>query len=110
LQAERPDTFVLATNRTETVRDFVRMAFKAAGVNVEFKGKGADESAVDVATNKTVVRVNPRFYRPAEVELLICDAAKAREQLDWHAKTTLEELCQMMVEADMRRNKAGFCF
>jgi GDPmannose 4,6-dehydratase len=110
LQAERPDTFVLATNRTETVRDFVRMAFKAAGVNVEFKGKGADESAVDVATNKTVVRVNPRFYRPAEVELLIGDAAKAREQLDWHAKTTLEELCQMMVEADMRRNKAGFCF
>ena len=110
LQADAPDTYVLATNRTETVRDFVRMAFRAAGVGVEFRGSGEDETAVDAATGKTVVRVNPRFYRPAEVDLLIGDPAKAKAQLGWEPKTTLESLCAMMVEADLRRNAQGFSF
>ena len=110
LQADEPDTFVLATNRTETVRDFVRMAFKAIGVELEFKGKDAAEIAVDVATGKTVVRVNPKFYRPAEVELLIGNPEKAKQVLGWEPKTTLEELCAMMVQADLRRNEAGFSF
>jgi len=110
LQADEPDTFVLATNRTETVRDFVRMAFKGAGINVEFKGSEQQELAVDTATGKTVMRVNPKYYRPAEVDLLIGDPARAKQKLGWAPATTLEELCQMMVDADMRRNKQGFSF
>jgi GDPmannose 4,6-dehydratase len=110
LQADEPDTFVLATNRTETVRDFVRMAFKGVGIEVDFKGSGEGETAVDVATGKTVMRVNPKFYRPAEVELLIGNPAKVKAKLDWEPKTTLEQLCQMMVQADLRRNTEGFSF
>jgi GDPmannose 4,6-dehydratase len=107
LQAPEPETFVLATGRTETVRDFCTMAFKAAGIAVEWRGHGLDETAVDMASGKTVVRINKKFYRPAEVDLLIGDPAKAREKLGWAAKTTLEELCRMMVEADLRRNAGG---
>ncbi|SFQ25920.1 GDP-mannose 4,6-dehydratase [Variovorax sp. 770b2] len=110
LQADEPDTFVLATNRTETVRDFVTLAFKGAGIAVDFKGSGESETAVDTATGKTVMRVNPKFYRPAEVELLIGDPAKAKAKLGWAPATTLEQLCQMMVEADLRRNEQGFSF
>ena len=110
LQADEPDTFVLATNRTETVRDFVRMAFKGAGMAVDFQGTAESETAVDTATGKTVMRVNPKFYRPAEVELLIGNPAKAQATLGWAPQTTLEQLCQMMVEADVRRNRAGFSF
>ena len=110
LQVDEPDTFVLATNRTETVRDFVRMAFKGAGITVDFKGTAEGETALDTATGKTVMRVNPRFYRPAEVELLIGNPARAKAKLGWEPQTTLEQLCQMMVEADLRRNQAGFSF
>lgn len=110
LQADQPDTYVLATNRTETVRDFVRMAFKAAGTEVEFRGEGEAETAIDPETGNTVVRVDPRFYRPAEVDLLIGDAAKAKAKLGWEPRTSLEELCRIMVDADMRRNRAGYSF
>jgi len=110
LQVDTPDTYVLATNRTETVRKFVEMAFKGAGIQVEFKGHLEDERAVDVATGKTVMRVNPKFYRPAEVDLLIGDPAHAKSKLGWEPKISLEQLCQMMVEADLRRNQAGFSF
>ncbi len=110
LQADEPDTYVLATNRTETVRDFVSMAFKAAGVTVDFKGEAENEVGIDSATGKTVLRVNPKFYRPAEVELLIGNPEKAKQKLGWEPKTTLEQLCAMMVEADLRRNEKGFSF
>ncbi len=110
LQAEKPDTYVLATNRTETVRDFVAMAFKAAGIEIEFEGENENEIAKDIATGKVVLRINPKFYRPAEVDLLIGDPQKAKDELGWEAKTTLEELCKMMVEADLRRNRNGFSF
>ncbi|SUP79152.1 GDP-mannose 4,6-dehydratase [Yersinia frederiksenii] len=110
LQADVPDTFVLATNRTETVRDFVSMAFKAAGFNLRFEGKDEHEVGIDTVTGKTLVKVNPKFYRPAEVELLIGNPQKAKDVLGWEPKTTLEELCQMMVEEDLRRNKQGFSF
>jgi len=110
LQAEEPDTFVLATNRTETVRNFVQMAFKGAGIEIEFRGRGQNESAIDVSTGKTVMRINPKFHRPAEVDLLIGNPAKATEKLGWKPTTTLEQLCQMMVEADLRRNAQGFSF
>ncbi|QVN12776.1 GDP-mannose 4,6-dehydratase [Burkholderia cenocepacia] len=110
LQADEPDTYVLATNRTETVRDFVSMAFKAAGIDLEFKGSDEQEIAVDVATGKTLVRVNPKFHRPAEVDLLIGNPEKAKQKLGWTPETTLEQLCAMMVEADLRRNERGFSF
>jgi GDPmannose 4,6-dehydratase len=110
LQADEPDTFVLATNRTETVREFVRMAFRAAGIDVEFAASGEEEVAIDTATGKTVVRVDPRFYRPAEVDLLIGDPSKAMEKLGWKPKTTLEQLCRMMVEADIRRHETGLSY
>ncbi len=107
LQADRPDTYVLATNRTETVRDFVTMAFKAAGIAIEWQGSAEHETGHDAHSGKVLVRVSPKFYRPAEVDLLIGNPAKAMKELGWQPKTTLEELCQMMVEADMRRNTAG---
>lgn len=110
LQGDEPGTFVLATNRTETVRDFVTMAFKAAGIEVEYSGKDLDEVGIDKATGKIVLKINPKFHRPAEVDLLIGDPASATEKLGWKPQTTLEELCQMMVEADIRRNEIGFSF
>jgi GDPmannose 4,6-dehydratase len=110
LQAQEPETFVLATNRTETVRDFVRMAFRAVDIDLEFRGEGVDEQGVDARTGKTLVRVNPRFYRPAEVDLLIGNPAKAKAKLGWEPRTTLEELCRMMVDADLRRNARGVSF
>lgn len=110
LQANEPDTFVLATNRTETVRDFVSLACKAVDIEVEWKGEGEQEQGIDAATGKVIVAVNPKFYRPAEVDLLIGNPAKAREKLGWEPKTSLEELCRMMVEADLRRNEQGFSF
>lgn len=110
LQADRPDTYVLATNRTVTVRDFVGMAFAVAGMTVEFQREGAEETAIDTAIGRTVMRINPSFHRPAEVDLLIGDPGKAKRELGWEPKTTLEQLRQMMVEADLRRNAAGFSF
>lgn len=110
LQHGEPDTFVLATNRTETVRDFVAMAFKAAGIAVEFRGSGLEEVAVDTRNGSTLMRINPSFHRPAEVDLLIGDPAKARRELGWEAGTSLESLCAMMVQADLRRNERGASF
>ena len=110
LQADEPDTYVLATGRTETVRDFVTMAAKAADIHLEWQGQGEQERGVDTTSGKTIVRVNPKFYRPAEVDLLIGDASKAKAKLGWEATTTLEQLCAMMVEADLRRNANGVSF
>lgn len=110
LQADVPDTYVLATNRTETVRDFVTMAGRAAGFDLVWMGAAENETAIDSVTGKTIVRVNPKFYRPAEVELLIGNPEKARRELGWAPETTLEQLCKMMVDADLDRNKNGFSF
>jgi len=108
LQIETPDTFVLATNRMQSVREFAVLAFKSIGVSLEWSGSAENEKAVDAATGKTIIQVNPKFYRPAEVELLIGDASKAKSVLGWEAKTTLEELCQLMVAADLQRNAKGY--
>ncbi|MCC8396977.1 GDP-mannose 4,6-dehydratase [Paraburkholderia sp. MMS20-SJTR3] len=110
LQADEPDTYVLATNRTETVRDFVTMAGKAVDINIVWEGIGENERGYDRATGRQLIEVNPKFYRPAEVELLIGDPTKAQTKLGWQPRTTLEELCAMMVEQDIRRNKLGFSF
>jgi GDPmannose 4,6-dehydratase len=103
LQAEEPDTYVLATNRTETVRDFVTMAFKTAQIDLAWEGEAEDEQGCDINTGKVIVRVNPDYYRPAEVDLLIGNPAKAKQKLGWEPHTSLEELCTMMVEADLKR-------
>ena len=110
LQADQPDTYVLATNRTVSVRDFVRMAFKAADIEVDFTGHDELETAIDVASGKTVMQIDRRYYRPTEVDLLIGDPAKATEKLGWKPETSLEQLCQIMVEADLRRNEVGASF
>jgi len=110
LQAEKPDTYVLATGRTERVRDFVEMTCKALDIRIEWQGTGVDELGVDTATGNPIVKINPEFYRPAEVDLLIGDPAKAKTDLGWEATTTLEQLCAMMVEADLRRVESGSSF
>ena len=107
LQADEPDTFVLATQRTETVRYFVTLAFKAVGVDIRWVGQGQAEQGVDSATGTVRVVINPKFHRPAEVDLLIGNPAKARDVLGWEARTSLETLCQMMVAADLQRHQAG---
>jgi GDPmannose 4,6-dehydratase len=110
LQADKPDTYILSTNRTETVRDFATMAAKYAGFNIIWNDSSENEVGIDHATGKTIIRINRAFYRPAEVDLLIGDAGKAKNELGWEAKTTLEDLCRMMVEADIDRNKKSFSF
>jgi GDPmannose 4,6-dehydratase len=110
LQVDSPDTFVLATNRTVTVREFVELSFKNADINVAFVGKNQDEVAVDLATNKIVMKIDPKFYRPAEVDLLIGNPEKAKDKLGWEPATSLEELCKMMVSSDLNRNASGFSF
>lgn len=107
LQADQPDTYVLATNRTVPVRDFVRLAFEAVGRPLDFRGQGEREEGVCRQTGRVLLRVNPRFYRPAEVDLLIGDPAKARQVLGWTPTVPLEDLARQMVEADLRRNQAG---
>jgi len=110
LQRSTPDTFVLATGRTETVREFVTLAFRAVERQIVWEGKGEAEIGRDAASNQIRVRVNPRFYRPAEVDLLIGDAKKAERELDWKAKMSLEELCRVMVESDVKRVASGRTF
>lgn len=107
MQQDFPDTYVVATNRTETVRDFVTMAFKAIDIDLSWSGKDENERGIDKLTGKTLVQVNKEFYRPNEVDLLIGDASKANKRLNWTPKTTLEELCKMMVEEDIRRNETA---
>ena len=105
LQADKPDVYVLATNITTTVRDFVQMAFTHVGIDLEFYGTGVDEIGKDKKTGKTIVRVNPKFYRPAEVDLLLGDPKKAMDELGWHHKIDVNSLCKMMVDADIKRVK-----
>lgn len=110
LQHHTPETFVLATNKTFTVRTFVELSFKQIGVNLVWKGAGVEEKGYNSTTNELVVQINPAFFRPAEVELLIGSAQKANNLLQWYSETSLELLCSIMVEADLRRNTNGFSF
>jgi GDPmannose 4,6-dehydratase len=105
LQADRPDDYVLATNRTETVRDFVTMSFKAAGIDVSFQGSGKKEIGVNKNTGTILVKINPAFYRPAEVEILQGSSDKALKFLGWKPTINLEDLCKKMVEADLERHQ-----
>lgn len=108
LQADIPGTYVLATNQKCSVRDFVNMSFAAADMSLEWTGAGVDEVGTDTVSGAVRVRVNPKFYRPAEVELLIGDASLAHQDLGWNAPTGVQDLCRLMVEADLRRTRNGF--
>ncbi len=99
LQYKDAETFVLATNKTFTVKTFVELSFKQIGVDLVWKGQGVDEKGFNQKTNELLVQINPAFFRPSEVELLIGDAKKANDLLNWHPETSLEKLCSIMVEA-----------
>lgn len=103
LQQEKPDDYVLATNETHTVREFVELAFAEVGVEIEWKGEGINEKGYDKNTGKLLVDVNPRYFRPAEVELLWGDSTKAETELGWKRKVSFKELVSMMVREDMKK-------
>ena len=101
LQQDEPDDFVIATGEMHSVREFVELAFGEVGIGIEWKGDGVDEVGVNKGTGDVLIEVDPRYYRPTEVDILIGDPAKAKEKLGWEAKVGLRELLKMMVEGDM---------
>lgn len=102
LQQEKPQDYVLATNETHTVREFVELAFAEVGIEIEWKGKDVEEKGYDKATGRLLVDVNPRYFRPAEVELLWGDSTKAEKELGWERKVSFKGLVSMMVDSDMK--------
>ncbi len=101
LQQDKPDDYVLATGVTTSIRDFVKLTFEALNIDLEWQGSGIDEKAIDKKTGKTVVAVNPKFFRPAEVELLLGDSSKAQKNLGWKPQHDLKTLVSEMVENDL---------
>ena len=101
LQAEQPDDFVLATGETRSVREFVELAFAEVGRTLQWHGKGVEESGIDEKTGKVIVRVDPTYFRPTEVDLLIGDASKARAKLGWKPKRSFAQLVKEMVAGDL---------
>lgn len=101
LQQDTPDDYVVASNETHPVREFVEKAFKAAGIEIEFSGEGVNEVGKDKATEKTVVKVNPKFFRPAEVELLYGNPEKAEKTLGWTREISFDQLVERMVKNDL---------
>lgn len=110
LQHDTPETFVLATNETHTVKKFVELSFNKIEIQLEWKGTAENEKGYCSKSGRELVSINPKYYRPAEVELLIGDAKKANDLLNWKPTTGLEVLCSLMVDADLKRNKNGFSF
>ena len=103
LQQEQPEDYVIATGETHTVREFATLAFREAGIEITWQGTGVDEQGVDAATGRVLVRIDPRYYRPTEVELLLGDPTKARTRLGWQAEVGLPELVAMMVREDIQQ-------
>ena len=103
LQQDTPDDYVIATGTTTTVRDFVSLAFAELGIDIDWSGTGVDEIGTNRATGNVIVRVDPRYFRPTEVDLLLGDASKARRILGWAPRITLHELVKMMVESDLKQ-------
>lgn len=108
LQQDKPDDYVLATGETHSVREFVELAFAEVGRTIIWQGQGVDEVGIDKASGKTLVRIDPRYFRPTEVDLLLGDPTKAREKLGWQHRTSFRELVKEMVESDLKtvRNEA----
>jgi GDPmannose 4,6-dehydratase len=100
LQQDEPDDYVIATGETHSVREFVELAFREVGVEIEWKGKGVGEVGIDAASGKVLIEIDPRYYRPTEVDLLIGDPSKAKEKLGWKSKVVFQELVKMMIEED----------
>jgi GDPmannose 4,6-dehydratase len=107
LQSDKPDDFVLATGEAHSVREFIEEAFRVAGFEIYWEGKGLEEKGRDAKTGKVLVEVLPEFYRPAEVDVLVGDYSKAKKILGWEPKTTFKELVRIMVEEDLRRVRDG---
>lgn len=105
MQAEKPDDYVLATNETHSVREFVELSCKHLGIDLEWQGEGVNEKGIDKETNKVIIEISPRYFRPAEVDLLIGDYSKAKTELGWEPKVKFEELVKIMIEADMEQEK-----
>ena len=103
LQQDGPDDFVIATGEAHSVREFIEFAFKEVGIDIEWKGSGVDEKGVDAATGKVLVEVDPKYFRPAEVDYLLGDASKAKELLGWRPKVGFEELVKLMMRGDLKR-------
>jgi GDPmannose 4,6-dehydratase len=101
MQQEKPDDYVLATGRDHSVREFLELCLKNAGISFEKQGKGMEEMYIDTKTKKPIVKIDPAYHRPAEVDTLLGDASKAKKVLGWEPKTSLEELAKLMLEADM---------
>lgn len=101
LQQDQPDDYVVATGETRTVREFVQVAFSKVGIDIEFEGTGVDEVGKDKATGKVLVKVNPQFFRPAEVELLIGSPKKAEEKLGWKREISFDEMVERMIKKDL---------
>jgi GDPmannose 4,6-dehydratase len=102
LQQDKPDDYVLATGEQQTVRDFVNLAFGFCGIELDWQGSGVDEKGIDKATGKVLVEVNPKYFRPTEVETLLGDCTKAKTQLGWTPKTSFKDLVEMMIEHDLK--------
>lgn len=102
LQQATPEDFVIATGKTYAVREFVELAFRNIGINIEWQGKGLAEKGIDAATGHVLVEVDPRYFRPTEVDLLLGDPTKAKEKLGWKPETNIEQLAAMMVEEDLK--------
>jgi GDPmannose 4,6-dehydratase len=103
LQQDKPDDYVIATNETRTVREFVETAFRCVDIEIEWKGEGVDEIGIDKATGKTIVKVNPKFFRPAEVDILLGNPEKAEKALGWQREISFPELVERMVKNDLVR-------
>jgi GDPmannose 4,6-dehydratase len=108
LQQDQPDDYVLATGETHTVRKFIDMAFAHIGVQIHWEGAGVNEKGIDAESGKTRVEIDPRYFRPTEVELLIGDPSKAQRVLGWKHSVTLQELVREMMESDIKLMKDGF--
>jgi len=103
LQQDEPDDYVVATGKTHSVREFVVLAFGEVGIEIEWEGKGVDEVGINKETGNVLIGIDPRYYRPTEVDILIGDPAKAKEKLGWEAKIQFKELIKMMVDGDMKK-------
>ncbi|MFP4098081.1 MAG: GDP-mannose 4,6-dehydratase [Alphaproteobacteria bacterium] len=101
LQQDTPEDFVLATGETHSVREFIELAFAERGMDIEWQGSGVDEKGIDTKTGRTLIEIDPRYFRPTEVELLLGDASRAREKLGWTHKISFKELVKEMVESDL---------
>jgi GDPmannose 4,6-dehydratase len=101
LQQEEPEDFVIATGETHSVREFVELAFREVGIDIEWQGEGVDEVGVDSETGNLLVEIDPAYYRPTEVDLLLGNPSKAREKLGWNSNVGFEELVKMMIKGDM---------